>query len=793
MKVTYSWLKEFIDIDISPSELVEVFENLGIEVEDFRYLGNGLKGKVFVGEIVDLKPHPEKPEWKVIRVNIGKDTLTSVSGAPNLEKGGKVVYAVPGAILPNGLEVKTVRLRGIDSVGMPLSDEEIGVPIEAKGIINLPKEFRPGEDPLPHLELDDWVYDLYITPNRPDLLSVLGIAREISVKLEKRVRELKPQLEISKDVGTFGVEVKAPEGCPRYTLRVQRDVIVKESSPKIRYRLAWCGLRPINNIVDITNYVLLELGQPIHAFDLSKVKEEIIVRFAREGEKILTLDGVERILNGETLLIADKEGPLAVAGIMGGEESGVTEATRDILIESAYFDPLVIRKGTSYLGLSSESSIRFARGTDPALPPLASDRVAELVTQEAKGKAGPLVDKCFVKSFHRKIILRKNRVDDLLGVEVPSREIRRIFNRLGFGVETEGRGKKLQFHITVPSRRVDMEWEADLIEEIARFHGYENIPETFSKGGSFTGKIPEKLSELLRGFLLEIGFVDTIGLDFLSAEDLKAMGFDPEKDAVKIRNPLGEPYEYLRTSLLPSLLQAASNNLKKGNQELRLFEVGKVFFWRGERELPREPLHVAAVVTGEKSLHWRKERGLLTYYDLKGVLDHLSKRLKVTFHIESNVIPFLETGGRLYLNGQPVGWIGEIKKTFLKRYDIKIPVYAFEVELPDLEVEKPRYTPLPKFPPVKRDISLLVNEEITYKKVAETILKSKLPYLKEIRLIDLYRGKPLMEGTKSLTFSLTFQNPERTLTDEEVDGFMAQLMDYLTKEGYQIRGVADAT
>lgn len=792
MKVTYNWLKEFGDLRVSPEDLVKAFEGLGIEVEDFRNLSEGLKEKVFVGEIVEINPHPKKPDWQVIRVDIGKGTFTSVSGAPNIKLGDKVVYGLPGTKLPDGRTISTKELLGIKSHGMPLSEEELGVPTESEGIINLPEDLKVGSSPLPYLLLDDWLYDLYITPNRPDLLSVMGLARELHVKFDTPVKEIRPQVEEIKEVGAFPVFIDTPAGCPRYTARIIKGVDVRDSSPKIRYRLSWCGIRPLNNVVDITNYVLLEMGQPIHAFDLSMVKGEIRVRFAIEGEKILTLDGIERILTRDVLVIADKAKPIAVAGIMGGEESGVSKGTKDILIESAYFDPVVIRKGIKALGLSSESSFRFARGTDAEMPPLASKRVAQLVSESSSGKVGPLVDVSYVSSFTKSLNLRKEKVNDLLGVKVPIPLVKKILGNLNFEVKTTRRGKNLSLIVNVPVRRVDIECEADLIEEIGRFYGYDRIPSAFSKGGSFTGKRPESIKDTFRKLMLEIGYTETIGLDFVSEEDLKSVGISPRKEAVRLRNPLGEPYSFLRTHLTLALLQAISINLKRGNQDLRLFEVGNVFFWRGAEKLPLEPLHLAVTVAGEKSLHWREKRDNPDFYDLKGALDHIADRFHIPIKIERGDHPFLEKGGTIIIQGIESGWIGEFSQEFLKRFDIKIRVYGFEINIEGFETKKPHYHPLPKLPPVKRDISLLVPRKMPFSEVEMKIKGANIPYLKEAKLIDLYEGEPLPASKKNMTFSLQFQNPKKTLNDEEVNALMNDLIAYLNKFGLQVRGVNNA-
>jgi phenylalanyl-tRNA synthetase beta chain len=788
MKVTYNWLKKFVEIPVSPEELVQFFEELGIEVEEFKYLGEGLKDRVVVGEIVELRPHPKRENWRVLRVNVGDGTLRCVSGAPNLEVGQKVAYAKPGTVLPDGRKIETIELGGIPSEGMPLSEEDLGVPIKSEGVLELPSDLKVGESVLPLLFMDDWLYDLYITPNRPDLLSVLGLARELYVKFGTSFKEPDPQVEEDLEE-LYPVVVEDKEACPRYTARIVRGVKVCDSPPHIRYPLSWCGIRPINNVVDITNYVLLEMGHPIHAFDLVKLDGEIRVRFAKKGERLLTLDEVERELEEDVLLIADIKKPLAIAGIMGGEESGVKEETRDILIESAYFDPVTIRKGTSRLSLDTESSFRFARGADPEMASKASLRVAELLKEVSPDcKVGPLQDVCYIDKFSKALILKVEKVNGVLGVDIADEVVESTLERMGFGVVRKGD----RWRIEVPKRRVDMDWEEDLIEEIARFYGYERIPATLSKGGCFVGRKVRTTGEILREHMLSIGFTEILGLDFVSREEIEAFGIDP-KGAVRIKNPLGEPYEFMRTHLSISLLQVISTNINRGIRGLRILEVGRVFIWRDEKELPHEPLHLAAVVAGEREPHWRV-RGSLDYYDLKGALDSAAVRMGWDINFGEGKFPHLASSASIYINGDERGWIGEFDPEFLRnRYEIKVPAYGFELDIEGLEVKEPIFRPPPKYPPVKRALSLLLPLDTNYEEVVEALLHLRLPYLTDVNLIDLYTGKPLPPDKKSMTFSLTFQNPEATLTDREVDDLMSRLIEEMQARGYKVRGVEDGT
>ncbi len=784
MKILYNWLKDYIDLKVGPHELVELLDSLGIPVEEFKYLGEGLE-KLVVGEIIEINPHPKSDRLKVLKIFIGNDSLQVVSGAPGLHVGMKVVHALPGTVLPNGLKIDKRKIRGIISYGMPLSEEELGLADYSESIIALPEDMKPGDSPLSYLQMDDYLYDLEITHNRGDLLGYIGIAQDIKAKTGDDL--IPPRVGVEEDpgIGKFPIEIQAPNGCPRYTGRVIEDVEVAPSPHWIRYRLALIGQRPINNIVDITNYVLFELGQPIHAFDLGKVDEKIVVRFAKNGEKLVTLDGVERELSDDVLLIADREKPIALAGIMGGEDSGVKDDTKDLMVEVAYFDPVIIRKGTMRLKLSTEASYRFERKVDPELPPLASNRIARLIMEIAGGRVGPINDVNYLEIRPARIFLKKSYLNRLLGYEIPEKKVVEIFDNLGFTVHREQAG----FDVIVPTRRQDISIPADLVEEVARIYGYDNIPgKIISTSGELVGKKLRKKIDYLREFLVKLGLFEVKTIEFVSKKELDLFDY-PRTDAVRIKNPVNESYEFMRPMLSMSVVQVVSTNWRRGISPIRVFEAGKVFLWRGTEELPEEDERIAVMMTGKYPKTPFSDEEKVGYYDLKGVLDALAEEFMFTYELKPIERKFLNVGADVIINGSHAGFIGELSVG--RYYDVKDSIYVLEISLKNLEIKGKRFKPFSIFPAVKRDVSIVTDVGTPYVEVAKILEKFESPLLKNFRLLDIYTGKPLPPGKKSLTFTLEFQSDERTLSDEEVDKEFEKLIGLLKQSGFQIRGIDD--
>ncbi|RKZ00030.1 MAG: phenylalanine--tRNA ligase subunit beta [Candidatus Hydrothermota bacterium] len=791
MKVLYNWLKELVDFDYLPHELVDVFESLGIEVEDFEYLGEGLERKLVVAEIVDVQDHPHSQKLKVLKLWCGGEkTAQVVVGAPGIRPKRKVAYLLPGAKLPNGMVVEKRMIRGVLSEGMLASEEDLGLDEKSETVIFLDdvQGAKTGKSALPFLGLDDYRYDLKVTPNRSDLLGLVGLAYDLRAKSGGKLHIPNYYVVEHGNVGIFPVRIEDFSACPRYTARIIRDVKVNPSPTWLKRRLMLIGQRPINNVVDITNYVLYFWGHPIHAFDLDKlVGEEIVVRFAKDGERILTLDGVERELHSEILIIADAERPVAIAGVIGGEETGVTESTRNVLIESAFFDPAVVRKAVTSLKVSTESSYRFERTADISMPPIASSYAAKLIAEIAEGRVGPLNDVYRELPSPKQLELRMSYLKRLLGVELSQDYVVKIFERLGFDV----RPMEGKVRVLVPMRRRDISLEADLVEEVARLYGYDRIEGEIPSGGSFVGRKEPSKVDFAREVMLKIGFDEVKGVEFVSKQEAEAFT-ERLEDAVKILNPLSENYAYVRPSVIPSLLSIASLNLRRGNREIKIFEVGRKFKWRGPDVLPLETDVVAALVTGMSERSWIEPERQLDYFELKGALEALAGAFGVKLTVEpTDGVKFLDPSGIVKLGPTTIGVIGEVPKNILKIYDIKVPVFVFEVELTELSIPVRRYKPLPKFPPVKRDISVVMDEDVPFKVLEDAIYSVKPALLVNFRVIDVYHGEPLPKGKKSITLTLLFQHPERTLTDQEVDEMFNNLVNALISKGFGIRGITD--
>ena len=782
MKLLYNWLREYVDIPYGPEELVEVLENLGMEVEEYRYLGQGLRGKVVVGEILEARDHPERKGLRLIKVAVGREAVEMVTGAHGMDVGVKAVFALEGAQLPGGLVVEKREIGGFPSYGMPLSEKELGIGEKADEVLILPRNFRAGDDPLPHLGLDDWLYDLYITPNRPDLLGVIGIAFDLRAVCGGELRLPSFEVEESEEAGVPDFEIADYESCPRFTLRRMKGIKVGESPDWLRWRLYLIGQRPLNNVVDVSNYVLFETGHPTHIYDAAKIEGNLVIRRSRKGEKILSLDGVERQLPEGVPVIADSRGPQALAGIIGGEHSAVSEETREVLLESAYFRPELVRMWSQKLGVRTESSQRFERGADPGFPPEASARVAQLLLQLAGGIAGPIKDDFRELPRPTGVLLRKDYPSRLLGVDIPSEKTFGVLTGLGFKVEDRGE----TFYVEIPTRRRDISIEADLVEEVGRVYGYGNIPGRVESSGGFLGKKPRDLRHRVRDIVARLGFQEVQSLEFVSEREVKA--FSAEEFAAKIMNPLTEQFSYVRPLLLMGLLNVASINQRRGVRDVRAFQVGKEFIYRGPDELPEEREVLCAIASGRLEKNWLEKERELDFYDIKGLLSRLLDELGCEYGIEESEIPYLDYGASVTVNGKKCGWIGRLKEEIAELYDLKFPLFAMEVEIAVLEGCEKGRVEIPRYPPVKRDISVLMDEDVPYAELERLIYKVDSPLLTGIRVIDVYRGKPLPEGKKSITVGLVFLHRERTLQDEEVDEEVEKIVEILAKEGYIIRG-----
>ncbi|MBX6423564.1 phenylalanine--tRNA ligase subunit beta [Thermosulfurimonas sp. F29] len=780
MRVPWSWLREFVEVDLSPEEVAELLTLGGLEVEGVEEAYEAL-GPVVVAEILSVTPHPEAENLKICEVTHGRERFEVVSGAPGLEKGLKVALALPGAVTFSGERIREVRIRGVLSRGMILSPYEAGVAGDRDRVLVLPPEAEPGEPFYRALALSEPVLEVAVTPNRGDCLSVLGVAREVAALCETEVHlPDPPDLPEGEDIlREARVEILEPDLCGRYAGRLIRGVSVRESPFEMARRLWMCGLRPINNLVDVTNYVMLELGQPLHAFDWSKIRgRRIVVRRARDGERLRTLDGEERELSRDILVIADEEGAVAVAGVMGGAESGIGEGTGEVFLEAAWFNPSSIRRTARGLRLSTESSYRFERGVDPEGVPLALDRAAALVLETAGGAPVPGRIDVYPRP-HRppRITLRLSRLEGYLRVEMASEEVARVLERTGGRVE--GRGEVLTYE--PPSFRHDLSLEEDLIEEVARLYGYDRLPVSLPVG-ELSAEAPHRedtFVERTREVLRALGFYEVINYSFISPEALAALelsGEDPRARPLRLANPLSETQSVMRTLLLPGLLETARFNYFREIDRLKVFEVGRVFLPRGG-ELPEERLHLGFLIMGEATPEFWGDKGRpADVYDLKGVLERLlcEWRLEGVELTPGSGEPFLKRGLSLSLaaRGRTVGFAGALKTYLRARFELPEPVWVAEVDLSALlELpESPRvYRGLPRFPATVRDLTMVVREDLPAGEVLRFVREMGIPYLERVEVVDVYRGDPIPPGEKSVTFRFVYRSAERTLEDREVN------------------------
>lgn len=798
MRVSLEWLREYVEIDLEAEELAERLTRAGFEVGAWEYLGAGLE-KVFTGEIVRLERHPDADHLQVARVDLGPVGLMQlVTGAPNAAVGQKVVVALPGANLPNLGPVRQARFRGVVSEGVVCSAWELGLEghRQEEGILILPPETPPGRAVAPYIGLDDTVLEIDITPNRADCLGLVNLAREVAAITGGRLRlppyEVDSVPEPAREAAT--VTIEAPDLCARYVAAIIRGVTIGPSPSWMQRRLRAAGMRPINNVVDITNYVMLELGQPLHAFDYHRLQgPQIVVRRARPGEKLRTLDGVERLLVPETLVIADARRAVAIAGIMGGEETEISEATRWILLESANFSPASIRRTSRTLGLRSEASLRFERGIDLELAPRAAYRAARLMRELAGGEVlAGLID-CGEKSRPAVTIdLNLKRLNSLLGLELTRAEVKEYLGRLGLVPEERGE----TFSVSIPSYRADLRLEEDLVEEVARLYGYERIPAIFPPFITAEAK-QEPRQQFFSGcrhFLAAVGFQEVITYSFIGPrawERLRLPPGHPWRQVVSLRNPLGEEQSIMRPTLVPGLLQAAAENASWRNEAMRLFEVGKVFLPQADQPLPREEWRLAALVAGEERKGWDWPGYSLDFFYLKGVLaaflDHWGLGNGVSLRAEA-ALPALHPGrqARVRLGEREVGWIGELHPEV--REDYGLPERASLLEL-DLETlwslaagVTRTYQPWARYPAVARDIAVVVPRELSHETVVRSIMRAGGELLREVRLFDLYQGEPVPAGYKSLAYRLVFQSADHTLRETEINALYEAIAHGLERE-----------
>lgn len=806
MRVSYKWLQEFVDIDIQPQELADRLTLAGIAVEGVTELGKGVE-KVVTGRIETISPHPNADKLIVTSVNTGEEKLQIITAATNVREGDVIPVAIEGARLAGGLVIKRAKLRGVESRGMMCSGQELGIdqktmsPDQAHGIMILPPGTPLGKDAKELLGLDDFILELDLTPNRGDCLSMIGVAREAAALLGRRFRPVQPSFpELRERIeGQARVDIEATDLCRRFVGRLIKNVRVGRSPLWIQQRLRSAGVRPISNIVDVTNYVMLELGQPMHAFDYDLLKDgRIIVRRAGDGERIISLDGVERALTADMLCITDPSGPVAIAGVMGGLATEVTEKTVSVLLESAYFNPISIRKTSKALGLRSEASLRFEKGIDIGGCARAADRAAQLIAEMGAGEVvSGVVDTYPAPVSERTISLRPARATYVLGVDIAKEEASQILTGLQFKVQDSGE----DLLVTVPTHRVDVNLEIDLIEEIARMHGYNRVPDTLPYGPSTQGLKTKEQSFTagLRDLLAESGLYEVVTYSFTHPRVFSQMnlpGDSPLRDTVKIQNPLSEEHSVMRTIMLPGLLEILARNYNRRVQNGAVFEIGRVFYPGGEGCLPEERPVLSAAAMGRAAGSWNTAPREMDFYYLKGVLESLFSRLgtaPVSFRPET-ADPSFHPGRTAFLEAEGVklGVIGELHPEVLEHFELPERVVAFEIDLSRLLAVSGRpvaYTPLPRFPGIERDIAIIIKQETPAAEIFDTIQNAGGDLLRSISLFDIYRGEQVPKGFQSMAFALKFLADDRTLTDAEVGERTEAISKALARRfGAELRG-----
>ncbi|MFA7554002.1 MAG: phenylalanine--tRNA ligase subunit beta [Spongiibacteraceae bacterium] len=788
MKISEQWLREWVNPAASTDELVETITMAGLEVDGIEPVAGKFSG-VVVGEIISIEQHPDADKLRVCQVAGGSEVVQVVCGAPNARAGIKVPFATVGAVLPSddakGFKIKKAKLRGVESFGMLCAEQELQLSDASEGLMELPADAPVGSDLRDYLGLDDTIIEVDLTPNRADCLSVAGLARDTAVLYKTAVTEPVIEAVPAQIDGTFSVDVQAGEDCPRYVGRIIRGVDVSQPSPLwMQEKLRRSGLRSIDAIVDVTNYVLLELGQPMHAFDLDLLQGGIRVRHAEQNEVITLLDGQELKLNAGSLVIADHQRAVALAGIMGGSATAVTANTKDIMLEAAFFTPIKIAGRARSYGLHTDSSHRFERGVDYQLQVKAIERATQLLLDVVGGQPGPLVEVVNQTSLPvaATIVLREARIEKLLGLRIDKAEVTDILTRLGLGVTVTAEG----WDVIAPSWRFDIAIEVDLLEEIARIYGYNRLPATSITADLTLKAKPESKVTLrsVRRQLIARGYQEAITYSFV--EPKLQLLVCPQDQTVALANPISNDMAVMRTSLWPGLLGVMQHNLNRQQSRVRLFESGLRFIPEADG-LPVQDMMLAGAITGRREPEsWAESGQMVDFYDIKGDLESVlalaGKHNGVSFSKGEH--PALHPGqtAAINVNGEVVGYVGAIHPQLQKMMGLSQTVYLFEVKLSAItEGNLPKFTELSKFPEVRRDLAILIGRDIEAKSVLDVVRNAAGEQLRNLRLFDIYEGKGIDLKEKSLAIGLTYQHSSRTLNEDEVnasvESVMAQLKD----------------
>lgn len=798
MYLSYNWLKELVDFDLNPGELDHVLTMLGIEVEeiiDYKKKYDNF----YVGKVLSKEKHSNADKLSVCEVDFGHGINTVVCGASNVEAGQKVIIGLPDAIVPlGGFRLESRAVRKIVSDGMICSEAELEIGNDKSGIKVLPNDAKIGQTLYDYLNLNDIIFDISLTPNKADCNSHIGIARELSAYNNNLVKIPKFQIQESDTniSDKIKVIIKDEKKCPRYTARVIRNVKIKESPDWLKNRLLLLGLRPRNIVVDVTNYVLMECGQPLHSFDLGKIADNtIICKTAEEGEKFITLDSKERILDNSMLMICDAEKNIAIGGVMGGENSEINDNTTDVLLESAFFNPSSIRRTSKKLGIQSDASYRFERGVDIENLIFALNRASSLIAE----LTGGIIDKGIIDVYPNpvkklELKLRYKKANDILGININPDKIVDMLKRLRFEpIEITDEFVKVK----VPYSRVDVSLEIDLVEEIARLYNYDNIKPDYSVSVSLSeSKVVDKLAlpELranISDYLIKRGFNEIITQNIIDPESAKIF----DEDYIKIANPLGEELSVMRPSIIPSILKTLERNIRNGNNDLKIFEIGKSFHYDSNLRntfvkgyLEKEEL-IIAIAGNRAPQNWNKKNDKNDFYDIKGITEDFIKffRFKgIKFKVSKLNNSIFSKNSMLILNKKEfIGSLGEVDSEILQKFNIENKVYLVTVDLSklyEIETEKPYYSPVSPFPKVTRDLGFVLDNDISAQSVKSEIESKGGKLLKSTTIFDVFEGKSLGNNKKSIAFSLSFSSMEKTLKDEEVNSIVDKIITAVEKK-----------
>ncbi|MGX7162825.1 phenylalanine--tRNA ligase subunit beta [Enterococcus massiliensis] len=800
MLVSYKWLNEYLDLSaVSPQELADKMSVTGIEVEGVTQPQTGLK-KIVIGEVKECKPHPDSDHLSICQVDIGEEELSQiVCGAPNVKAGIKVIVALPGSRIAGNVKIKKGKMRGEVSNGMICSLQEIGysdsvIPKEySEGIQYMPETAVNGEPVFSYLDMDDSIIELSITPNRADALSMRGVAYEVGAIYNQKPQFKEETLVESEEAAAEKIQVTVEDttDAPAYQIRIIENVKIAPSPQWLQNRLMNEGIRPINNVVDVTNYILLLFGQPLHAFDYDKLgSKEILVRRATPQEKFVTLDGETRELTPENIVITNGKVPVALAGVMGGLDSEISETTTTVALESALFAGVSIRRTSKQFNLRSESSARFEKGINKATIGAASDAAAAMIAELAGGNVlKGRVSGSEIKVEDQVVTIRLEKINRSLGTKLTVAEVNHIFDALGFPFEE----KEETYTVTIPPRRWDITIEADIIEEVARIYGYDRLPSTLPSGETVAGSLTAEQAKTrkIRTVLEGSGVSEAISYA-LTTEDKSASFMMRESQMTRLDWPMSEERSVLRLNLISGLLDDVAYNVARKNTQIALYEIGRVFYQEADpkKNLPLEETHVALALSGDwQSKDWQMPAEKVDFFTIKGILENLFQTLSINERItyqKTAEMPEMHPGrtAEIFLGEDKIGFVGQVHPSVAKQYAIS-ETYVAELNLEALlaaDVAKVIYQAVSKFPSVSRDIALLVKQDVASQTIVEVIRTAAGKYLNSIQLFDVYQGKNIEAGYRSMAYSLTFGNPDATLTDEEINRAMEKVVGALTSE-----------